>query len=695
MEYALHIVCHSMYTYTMKINGSRRIKMSKMSGKIFCSVASLVFVAVYARPALAGGLKTEIARKHAEVSIVTGEKPQFTKSDCLACHGVRTEGIPYINETHFESSVHKDLTCTDCHSTIKALPHPEKLAGPNCGACHGDVESRYKGSVHGKASTDGISKAPRCWDCHGKHDILPASDPSSTVYPQRLPSTCGKCHNSALMSKQYNIPVSNPYELYEKSVHAFALKNGLPAATCSDCHNAHDIQPMNVTTSTIAKANVPKTCSKCHPEQYDKYTPSVHWTAYLHGISSAPVCTDCHAEHAILSPTNPNSPVYPLNVPKTCTNCHGNVQIAENFGMPAIRLSEYMKSFHGVMIKGGSIVAANCASCHRAHEILPESDPRSSVYPQNLPEVCGKCHAHITKADIRHLKEIHGPMGISKEIMGIVRMIYIWLIAVTIGGMLLYVYADFIKKLRSKEREELLKSLEGGDYIRFNATERALHIIHLFSFFILAYTGFAHHWPDGWWSWWLTHIDNGLVRAWIHRVSGVVLIVSFIVQFVLMFVTERGREQFRALLPVVSDVTGTVQLFLYNIDLAGKRPRFGRFTPFEKFEYWALIWGNTLMALTGLALWFTTATIALLPVWFLNLFMMVHFYEAILATLAILIWHLYWTVFDPIMYPYNPSIFSGKMPMKLMEEEHPLEIAEKKAKTDIGLTSTEKDQYKP
>ncbi len=641
------------------------------------------------------GVRTKHAPDQAssETSALTGRKPRLTSSDCLACHGMKTEGIPYLDDGHFKSSVHGGITCTDCHSTIKTLPHPEKLPAPDCGKCHGAIETTYTESVHGHAVKNGISKAAHCWDCHGIHGILPATDPSSSVFPKNLPSTCGKCHNSAEMAKEYNIPVSKPYQLYEESIHAVALKEGLPAATCSDCHGSHDILPMNITASTISKTNIPRTCSRCHRKEYDNYIQSSHWKAFQQGIQNAPVCTDCHAEHAILSKDNPNSPIYPLNVPKTCTDCHGRVQLAQNFGLPAIKLSTYMKSFHGVMIEGGSVIAANCASCHRAHKILPPSNQASSVCACNLPKTCGKCHPGITKTDVKHLRDIHGAMGMSKKIIDLVRQIYIGLIVVTIIGMLIFVYADFIRKIVDKEKERIVRLEDKGDYLRFNRSERSMHIVHLFAFFILAYTGFAHHWPDYWWSAWLTHLNNGLVRSWIHKASGVVLLGVFVLQFVLMVSTERGKEQLRALIPVFDDVKGALGTFLYNIGLADKRPAFGRFTPFEKFEYWALIWGNTLMGLTGMALWFTATTLALLPKWYLDLFILIHFYEAILATLAILIWHLYWVVFDPIMYPFNPSIFTGKMSVKIREEEHPLELTEHAGK-DSAASKDEMDQYK-
>lgn len=631
---------------------------------------------------------------HTEISLLTGKKPKFSSSDCLTCHGVKTEGIPYVDIDHLESSVHSELTCTDCHQGIKSLPHPERLPSPNCATCHSDVENKYKNSIHSKAIASGITVAAYCWSCHGRHNILAASNPSSTVYPQNLPATCGKCHNSAEMAKEYNIPVANPYKLYEKSVHAQALKDGLPAATCSSCHGVHDILPPNITTSTIAKFNVPKTCGKCHEDQYKNYIQSSHWKAFENGVSNAPVCTDCHAEHAILAQNNPNSPIYPLNIPKTCTDCHGNITLSESLGLPAVSLSNYLSSFHGIMIKGGSIIAANCASCHRAHKVLGPTNPDSSVYPANLFHTCGKCHPGITKADIRHLKAIHGPVGIGNKVIKIVKTAYIWLITITIIGMLIFVLADLVRKTIDKNKRGIQKPVDEGDYIRFNKTEIVLHGLNFISFILLAYTGFAYHWPNEWWSSWITHIDNGLIRAWIHRISGVVLLVVFLVQVLLMAFTQRGREQFKELLPILDDIRGTLQLFFYNIGLTDKKPAFGRFTPFEKFEYWALVWGNTVMGITGLSVWFKTEILRYVPLWWLNLFLLIHFYEAILATLAIIFWHFYWVIFNPVLYPLNPSMCTGKLPISIMEEEHPLELAKHESEKQTGTTNMETDQYK-
>ena len=91
-------------------------------------------------------------------------------------------------------------------------------------------------------------------------------------------------------------------------------------------------------------------------------------------------------------PTNQASPVYGSNIRETCGNCHGNVQLSRRFGLPVDRVVSFDASFHGLAAKEGSETVANCASCHGVHNILPSSDPRSTINPKNLAATCGKCH---------------------------------------------------------------------------------------------------------------------------------------------------------------------------------------------------------------------------------------------------------------------------------------------------------------
>jgi cytochrome b subunit of formate dehydrogenase len=113
----------------------------------------------------------------------------------------------------------------------------------------------------------------------------------------------------------------------------------------------------------------------------------------------------------------------------------------------------------------------------------------------------------------------------------------------------------------------------------------------------------------------------------------------------------------------------------YNLGLTKKHPQFARFSYVEKAEYWALVWGTIVMGITGLLLWFDNIAINWLPKGFLDVMLVIHYYEAWLAFLAILIWHMYSTVFSPKVYPMNPCWLTGHMPEEQFKAEHPLAMA--------------------
>ena len=131
------------------------------------------------------------------------------------------------------------------------------------------------------------------------------------------------------------------------------------------------------------------------------------------------------------------------------------------------------------------------------------------------------------------------------------------------------------------------------------------------------------------------------------------------------------------MLPRFYDFRDFVQRILFNLGLSKKTPRFKRFSYIEKAEYWALIWGTVVMIITGFLLWFDNYFVQFLPKGVLDVALVIHYYEAILASLAVAIWHFYSTIFSPQVYPMNPSWLTGKMPKDMFEHEHPEAHAEK------------------
>jgi len=587
---------------------------------------------------------------------------KIEKEKCFECHEIK------ISED-IKNSIHSFLNCNDCHREIREIPHSKKLPTPECGLCHKNEYLEHIESIHGKAIKEGIKEAAHCYDCHGSHNISKI-DENSPVHFKNLAKTCGSCHGKKEIAEKFKIPIKNPYQLYEEGVHNLAIIQGKRGATCSDCHGTHDIDVSVSPKSKTNKYRIPETCSKCHKKEYEDYIESIHWKGYLVGVKESPVCNDCHSEHRILPPTSPLSPVYPLNIPKTCADCHERYTLIQRYGLSEKRLATFYESYHGLALKAGNLFSANCVSCHESHKILSSTNPLSTTYPENLPKTCGTCHPGIKPtAKIHYVHEITSQIGLL--VINIVRKIYIWLIVITISGMVIYCFLDFIKKAREGVRYH---SLSDKEILRFNKFERTIHLIHLISFIILVYTGFARHYPDAIWSLNIAKFKGGILRAYLHRIAGSLMLITFLIKVFAMIYTKRGREQFKELIFKIKDIKDAINLLLYNLNLKKEKPKFGRFTFYEKFEYWALVWGTIVMGLTGLALWFKENTLSILPKWFIDLFLVIHFYEAILASLAILVWHLYWVVFDPVIYPLNKSMFTGKLKEDIYKEEHSLEF---------------------
>ena len=114
----------------------------------------------------------------------------------------------------------------------------------------------------------------------------------------------------------------------------------------------------------------------------------------------------------------------------------------------------------------------------------------------------------------------------------------------------------------------------------------------------------------------------------------------------------------------------------YLTGLSDEKPKIGRFGYAEKMEYWAVVWGTIIMGVTGLMIWFKMDVTQFLPRWAVDVALTIHYYEAILACLAIVVWHFYHVIFDPDVYPLNWACWNGKVSKHWQEEEHPLQVCD-------------------
>jgi cytochrome b subunit of formate dehydrogenase len=126
-------------------------------------------------------------------------------------------------------------------------------------------------------------------------------------------------------------------------------------------------------------------------------------------------------------------------------------------------------------------------------------------------------------------------------------------------------------------------------------------------------------------------------------------------------VNRRDRAFLRAMLPKWKDATDLSGTMLYNLGARKDQPQFGKFNYAEKVEYWAFLWGTAVMALSGFLLWFNNFTLRHFPKWISDAATAIHWYEALLATFSILLWHFYIVIFDPLVYPMDSAWLNGKV----------------------------------
>ncbi len=605
-------------------------------------------------------------------------------SDCFICHnepgatGTDANGktIPlYIDEEVYNFSVHGPIGCVACHEDIVELPHPDDLKPVNCGNCHEEQEI-YDQSLHGLELSKGDKDVSGCADCHGSHDMRPASDPLSSTHKRNLHETCGKCHSNPSLVESHMISIGDPSEAYLKGVHARALfeDGNENAATCNDCHGTHDIEPAHHSNSPVNQYNIPETCGKCHADIVAEYALSIHGEALEAGIKDAPTCIDCHGEHDIEPPSTELSPASRAQVSRsTCPRCHDDERVMERYGVVTMRQASYMDSYHGLASAAGSTIVATCVSCHGVHNILPASDPASTINKENLPETCAQCHPgagpNFAAGPVHII-----PTDPGQRALGIVRLVYLWLIGIVIGGMVVHNTLLMGRHAFSKLHVEMAGK---GTFQRFTKGHTIGHMVLTIAFIALAISGFALRFPDTWWAKvFFFNSEDLAIRGTVHRVAGVVLVVLTVWNVLYSIFYKSGRRDIRKLTFTFTDAKHVFQNLAYGVGLRKEQPRFDRYSYSEKFEYWGLWWGSVLMIITGFAMWYGGLFLQYFPKYLLDIAALIHYYEAWLACLTIVVWHMYYMVLDPDTYPMNWSWITGRITEDDIKERHPIEYEE-------------------
>jgi hypothetical protein len=294
------------------------------------------------------------------------------QNTCLDCHGVLDPPLQ-VTEQQFSSDIHsqKGLTCASCHGGDPTQADPQDAMGKAagfrgkiqrnqipelCGRCHSDAAymrkynpslrtdqlAQYKTSVHGKLLAKGDTRVAVCIDCHGVHDLRPASDTRSKVHPLNIAETCSHCHANASYMKGYAIP-TDQFAQYSTSVHhdALAVRGDLSAPTCTTCHGNHGAAPPGVDS-------VQNVCSTCHVFQNQMYEKSTHKAAFQ--SAGLPGCVVCHGNHGITHPTDAKLGAGPQ---AACLQCHTPGDVCDQARAEMLsglnRLDDAIKNAHNVL----------------------------------------------------------------------------------------------------------------------------------------------------------------------------------------------------------------------------------------------------------------------------------------------------------------------------------------------------------
>ncbi|HGY55214.1 MAG TPA: hypothetical protein ENK44_05925 [Caldithrix abyssi] len=618
-----------------------------------------------------------------------------TNDDCMDCHNERdltksindsVEVSVFVDHKVLDNSIHGDLECTDCHEMIEDHPNEEVVASVSCGNCHEDEQADYQKSVHWLSRMDTVVETATCKNCHGTHDILPSDDKNSHTYKLNIEKTCGNCHDKPAVMRRLGLRGETPVSKYHGSVHDRILheepdKN---PPTCINCHDYHQILSKINPECSYSKQNIPKTCGTCHEKIFEEYQQSVHWQGIQRGHVEAPACNDCHGEHRILSPKSKDAVTNRLNASsQICNNCHASEVMMQRYGLDPRRFESYARSYHGLALLKGDQDAATCTSCHEVHSIRSNLDPLASTNKAHLKETCGQCHDNITESFINI--EVH-PLDLKSRnpVAYIFRVVYTWLIIVVIGGMLVHNMLILLHFIREKRKRE--KNMPRVQ--RFQSWEVYQHFLMFLSFTTLAVTGFALKFPNAGWVTLLVDLGmNEAIRSTLHRAAAIVMGTISVIQLFYFIFTKKGHRDVKALMPTIDDIKDLIQNIKFHLGLTSERPKFPRFDYAEKAEYLALIWGVVVMGASGLVLWFPEIFIGIFPSWLFETSEIIHYYEAWLATLAILVWHWFFVIFHPEKYPVSLTWMDGKITEEELKHHHPLEYEELKSQIKINKKS--------
>jgi len=616
-----------------------------------------------------------------EVRRVTYEEV-YLDQDCLRCHGpeagpqpLAPGGAPVqakkMDPELLKGSAHTNIPCIKCHASIIDAQHPPRgyKSDVDCTACHADQGAQYLEGIHGQLADRGSDKAPSCKECHGGHGVLPHTNPASPSHPTNVPTLCRRCHGEGGVAVRAT--TAGLVQRYTMSIHGEGLEGGLVVtAVCTSCHSAHRQLPAADPRSTVHPDQIAGTCSRCHAGVEERLADSVHDRAKTaQDGKRRPTCEDCHTAHAI---ARTGEEQFRQAILQQCGACHEDVT------------ASYFDTYHGKVSQLGYGKTAKCSDCHGSHAILPPEDPASTLSRDNIAATCAQCHEGSHRRFAGYLTHAthHDPDKYPILFYTFWGMTLLLLGTLSFFGLhtILWLPRSIREALRSRRQRK--ESRETRWVQRFPRYHRVTHILVILSFMTLVLTGMTLKFAYTEWAQWVAaYVFGGFESAgtW-HRFAAVVTFVYFAMHLWHVF-RERRRQGKRwrdylfgpeSLVPNKRDARefwATVRWFLGR----GERPRYGRWTYWEKFDYLAVFWGVAVIGLSGLILWFPETFTHVLPGWAVNVATIIHSDEALLAAGFIFTIHFFNTHFRADKFPMDPVIFTGRVRLDEFQHERPRE----------------------
>lgn len=613
---------------------------------------------------------------------------------CVECH----KGITDFTKHMAGKETAKTVSCNTCHQDIAKQGFHATVTKFSCLQCHPSIHTKEAALAKKARAVPAVSTAvlgiTDCVSCHSgvkygqhfaqtSHGALSCTachqgirDLASHIQKKEKPklASCAVCHRD--IEKRY-----------DKSFHAVVAK-----VSCLQCHI--DIHPEKAVTGKTDKVAAQRNCLKCHSDQ-DKYVTKGHAAKVFAGNKDAPACSDCHGVHnmPVFAATDKGIAEKREYYTGLCVSCHREGGVAGRYGVFPMAVKAYGETYHGkVRMLGNVEKVAGCVDCHTGHNILPAKDPSSALNPQALVKTCGKCHKGFHPRFVSYVP--HPDPDNPKQFLGLyLTNVFMVILLYGVFGffwihMLLWWRKSYAEKsclIKGGLQIKTELAEEGLQYVRrFTISDRIMHVVLILSFFGVVLSGFPLKYPHTSWAKMLMTLFGGVENAGdIHRISAAVMFLLFLytcwlsLKFLFPGFKCKGwvGRLFGpdSLFPRIKDFQDCWAMFKWFFN-AGEKPKFDRWTYWEKFDFFAVFWGMFVIGISGVVMWIPELASYVMPGWMINIVHLAHSEEAFLAAVFIFTIHFFNNHLVPDKFPLEKNIFTGSYTLEDLKKERPLEF---------------------